>query len=100
MHSAGLSLAVLLLASAGLSGCVSVQPENGTETSSGPITSPSAPEHDTQSPTAHPSPSSSAPAPTSSSPAATGAQAATFSDIFQSITSNAATTLASLDADR
>ncbi|WP_279402799.1 hypothetical protein [Arthrobacter sp. JCM 19049] len=68
MHSAGLSLAVLLLASAALSGCVSVQPENGTETSSGPITSPSAPEQGTQSPTAQPSPSSSAPAATSSQP--------------------------------
>ncbi|WP_396277283.1 DUF3060 domain-containing protein [Glutamicibacter creatinolyticus] len=97
MHSAGLSLAVLLLASAGLSGCVSVQPENGTETSSGPITSPSAPEQDTQSPTAQPSPSSSAPAATSSSPAAKGAQEASFSEIFKSINSNAAKKLECLD---
>lgn len=95
LRTAGLSLAVALFASVGLSGCVTVQPEDEAPTPSAVENSPStesvAPT--TQSDEASPSPT------TQSSPSAQPSSAANFDSIFASIADAADKKLECLDDD-
>lgn len=95
LRSAGLSLAVVLLASTGLSGCVTVQPENDAPTSSAPIASPST-EATTDS---APATESSAAPTTQSSPTAQQSPDTDFDALFGSIAEAAETRLECLDDD-
>lgn len=95
LRSAGLSLAVVLLASVGLSGCVTVQPENDVPASSAPITSPSAEMTGDSAPAGD---TSAAPT-TASDPAAQQTGTTDFDSLFNSIVQAADTQLECLDDD-
>lgn len=101
MRSAGLSLAVVLLASVGLSGCVTVQPEDETATSSAPITSQSP---ETSAPSTPATETSAAPTsaePTSPASPSTAQNTGTdFESVFASIVDAAEKKLECLDDDR
>lgn len=96
VRNAGLSLAVVLLASLGLSGCVTVQPDDEAPTTTAPITSPSA---DSPAPSPEASESDAAET-TSTTPPATPSGAENFDSIFRSITEAADKKLECLDDDQ
>lgn len=95
LRTAGLSLAVLLLASAGLTGCVTVQPEENTPGTSAPAATPTATETESSSPTeSSPAPTTDSGTPTAPSPSGN------FDELFSSIVNAADQKLECLNDDQ